>query len=142
MFRSPYWLTSLPVDFLTGKNLGSFTEAKNEFLEIIEKRREAISIEWCDYSYRTNLMRKGWTIGNFRYFHALESPKDLYNLFLDHIQPRYASSHREDSDFMRIVSEYWTTGTESVISTKLKDKEAYAKRLRECFETSSGSDSE
>lgn len=43
---------------------------------------------------------------------------------------------------MRIVSEYWTTDTESVISTKLKDKEAYEKRLRECFETSSGSDSE
>lgn len=40
MFRSPYWLTSLPVDFLTGKNLGSFTEAKDEFLKIFEKEEK------------------------------------------------------------------------------------------------------
>ena len=141
MLRPPYWLTSLPVDFLTGKNLDSFSEAKDEFLEIFEEEEKLFPLNG-DYSYRTNLMRKGWTIGNFWYFHALESPKGLYNLFLDHVQPRYTSSHREDSDFMRIVSEYWTTGTQSVISTKLKDKEAYEKKLRQCFETSSWSDSE
>lgn len=96
MFRPPYQLTSSPVDFLTDKSLDSFTEAEDEFLEIFEEEEKSFPLNG-DYSYRTTLMRKGWTVGNFWYFHALESPKGLYNLFLDHIQPRYASSHREGS---------------------------------------------
>jgi hypothetical protein len=56
--------------------------------------------------YRTNIMRKGWKIGNFWYFQALDSPKGLYNIFRDHIQPTFAPSHNVDLDFPRIVSEY------------------------------------
>lgn len=139
MFRPPYWLTDSPVDLLTGKNLDSFSKTKDEFLGIFEEEEKLFPLDG-DCSYRTNIMKRGWTIGNFWYFHALESPKGLYNLFLDHIQPRYAPSHRNNSDFMQIVSEYWATGTKNAISTKLEDKEAYEKKLRESFGMNSDSD--
>lgn len=89
MFRPPYWLTGSPVDLLTGENVDSFTKAKDEFLRIFEKKEKLFPLT-DDCSYRTNIMKRGWTIGNFWYLHALESPRGLYNLFLDHIQPRYA----------------------------------------------------
>lgn len=40
-----------------------------------------------DVSYRTRIMRRGWTTGNFWYFYALDNPKGLYHIFLQHIQP-------------------------------------------------------
>lgn len=74
--------------------------------------------------YRTNIMRTGWKIGNFWYFQALDSPKGIYNLFLQHIQPRFAASHN-GTVFDRIVAPYWATDVDEVIVTKVKDMEVY-----------------
>lgn len=79
-------------------------------------------------------MRSGWKTGNFWYFQALDSPKGLYNIFRDHIQPIFAPSHDGDSDFPRIVSEYWTAGVPDIITTKLQDKAVYERKLRQTFE--------
>lgn len=44
------------------------------------------------------------------------------------------SAHRVSSEFSRIVSDYWAVDTETIISTKLQDKEEYEKVLRQRFE--------
>ena len=137
--RPPYWLTSCPADDLVGQRLDSFSEAYHEFMEIFEEEEKSFPMMNGVASYRTNIMRRGWEIGNFWYFQALDSPKGLYNIFRDHIQPIFAPSHNVDSDFPRIVSEYWTADVTEVISTKLQDKEIYEEMLRQNFEDASNS---
>lgn len=90
-------------------------------------------------SYRTDIIRAGWKIGNFWYFEALNSPKGLYNIFRSHIQLIFASSHNVDPEFPRILSEYWTEDVEEFINAKLQDKEVYEKKLRLTFEDASKS---
>lgn len=137
--RPPYWLTSLSADDIVGKHLDTFNKAHHEFMEIFEEEEKSFPL-WNGAvvgSYRANMLRKGWEIGNFWYFQALDSPKGLYNIFRDHIQPTFAPSHNVDSHFPRIVSEYWTVDANEVISTKLQDKEIYEKTLRQNFEDAS-----
>ncbi|KAJ6151646.1 hypothetical protein N7470_007243 [Penicillium chermesinum] len=87
----------------------------------LHQRNIFVDNEW---HIRTNIMRKGWQVGSFWFFQALDSPKGLFNIFRDHIQPRFAPSQSADpSDFSRIVTEYWAVDTKDVIEGKLKDKE-------------------
>lgn len=137
--RPPYWLTGRPADDLIGEHLDTFSKAHHEFMEIFEKEEKSLPPMNGVCSYRTNIMRKGWKIGNFWYFQALDSPKGLFNIFRDHIQPIFASSHNADSDFSRIVSEYWAVNGEEVIAAKLRDKEMYEKMLRQHFGDASNS---
>jgi len=135
--RPPYWLTGRPADDLVGQYLDTFSEAHREFMEIFEEEEKSFAPRNGIVSYRTNIMRKGWKIGNFLYFQALDSPKGLYNIFRDHIQPIFASSHNVDPDFPRIVSEYWAVDVKEIISAKLHDKDMYEKMLRHTFEDAS-----
>jgi hypothetical protein len=41
-------------------------------------------------------MRKGWKVENFSYIQALDSSKGLFNIFRDHIQPKFAPSQSAD----------------------------------------------
>lgn len=83
-------------------------------------------------------MRKGWRVGDFWYFQALDSPKGLFNILRDHKQPRFAESQSADpSDISRNVSEYWAVGTKDVIVGKLRNKEVYEKELRLCCQDGS-----
>ena len=133
----PYWLTSRPVDALLGEHLDAFSKAHHEFMEVFEKEEKSLPHMNGNSSYRTDIIRTGWKIGNFWYFEALNSPKGLYNIFRGHIQPRFASSHNVDPEFPRILSEYWTEDSEGFINAKVRDKEAYEKKLRWTFEDAS-----
>jgi hypothetical protein len=133
MQHPPCWLTGRAVDELQkGEHLEAFTHLHKEFLDAFEKEERLLSPTKHSALYRTNIMRTGWKIGNFWYFHALQSPKGIYNLFLQHIQPRFAPSHNE-SVFDRIVAPYWATDTDEVIASKIKDIEVYNDQLRKAF---------
>lgn len=127
-------MTGRSADNILGEYLDKFSEAHNKFIRVFEEeKRYPPLFDVC--SYRTNIMRKGWTIGNFWYFQALNSPKGLFNIFRDHIQPKFAESQSADpSDFSRIVSEYWAVDTQDVIADMLKDKESYERELRRRFD--------
>ena len=79
-------------------------------------------------------MRNGWRVGNFWYFHALDSPKGLFNLFSQHIYPLFASPCQSKDNFVRVVSDFWAPDVERVLAAKLHDKEEYEKWLRQRFE--------
>ena len=79
-------------------------------------------------------MRNGWQVGRFWYFHALDTPKGLFNLFSQHIYPLFASSSQSKDDFARVVSDFWAPDVETVLAAKLQGKEEYEKTLRQRFE--------
>lgn len=79
-------------------------------------------------------MRNGWLAGKFWYFHALDSPKGLFNLFYQHIYPLFVPSRHAISDFSRIVSDFWAPDVEGVIVAKLRDKEKYDQSLCQRFD--------
>ena len=70
-------------------------------------------------------------IGNFWYFHALKSPKGLYNIFVQHIQPIFEL--QQDIKFAEIVSAYWAPNAREVVAAKLEDKKRYEQQLRQLF---------
>ncbi|PGH15261.1 hypothetical protein AJ80_05614 [Polytolypa hystricis UAMH7299] len=86
-----------PADDLVSQHLDSFSEAHHEFMEIFEEEEKSIPPMNGVASYRTNIMRMGWEIGIFWHFQALDSLKELYNIFRDHIQPIFAPSHNMNS---------------------------------------------
>ncbi|RAQ50884.1 hypothetical protein AFGD_003432 [Aspergillus flavus] len=132
--RPPLWLTGRSIDDLTGENLEAFKQVYEEFLDVFEEEERLLPSIDNTHSYRTDLMRRAWQTGSFWYFHSLDSPKGLFNLFHQHIHPIFVSAHRVSSEFSRIVSDYWAVDTETIISTKLQDKEEYEKVLRQRFE--------
>ncbi|KAJ5570569.1 uncharacterized protein N7459_009999, partial [Penicillium hispanicum] len=136
--RPPYWLTGRTADNILGEHLETFSKEHDQFTKVFEEEEMRLPPLFNSNSYRTNIMRNGWKIGNFWYFQALDSLKGLFNIFCDHIQPRFAASHSADpSEFSRIVSQYWAVDTEDVIVEKLKDKKMYEKELRLRFQNSS-----
>ncbi|KAJ5515609.1 hypothetical protein N7527_007169 [Penicillium freii] len=129
----PYWLTGCSVDELTGEHLETFSEAYEEFVGVFEEEKQFSPIN-NDHSYRTNLMRNGWQIGNFWYFHALDSPKGLFNLFSQHICPLFGPSSQSKDDFARVVSNFWAPDVGKVLAAKLRDKEEYERSRCQRFE--------
>ncbi|PTU19992.1 hypothetical protein P175DRAFT_0509952 [Aspergillus ochraceoroseus IBT 24754] len=135
MLHPPYWLTSRGVDQLyKGGHLDAFSEIHAEFMNVFEEEEQARSRVWGKAIGLTSIMRKGWEMGNFWYFHALETPKGLYNIFLEHIQPRF--SKLDDAgmvEFERTISPYWAPDIQKFLDDKMKDKEIYEGHLRAAF---------
>ncbi|KAJ5131329.1 uncharacterized protein N7515_007368 [Penicillium bovifimosum] len=132
--RPPYWLTGHTIDCLLDECLATFSKEHDKFMEVFEQEEKQFPPLFNTCAFRTNF-RKGWKVGNFWFFHALDSTKGLFNLFQDHIQPKFAPSQVDHpSDFSRIVSEYWAVDTKNVMEQKLKDKEAYENELRLRFQ--------
>lgn len=86
-------------------------------------------------TYRTYIIRKGWEIGNFWYYHALRSPNGLFNLFQQHVQPIVEDSLKIHSrNFAQTVFPYWAARARQIVAAKLKDKEKYDAQLTKLFE--------
>ncbi|RAH47954.1 uncharacterized protein BO95DRAFT_512836 [Aspergillus brunneoviolaceus CBS 621.78] len=133
--RPPYWLTGRHVDDILGEHLDTFSEAHGKFVDIFQEEEKRYPPLFNVSAYRTNAMRRGWGVGNFWYFHALDSAKGLFNIFRDHIQPRFSASQSADpTGFSSIVSEYWSVDTKALIGEKLKAKERYENELRLRFQ--------
>ncbi len=131
----PYWLTGQAVDELQGgERLEAFTVLHEGFLHAFEKEEKLMSLNRHSGLNHTNIMRTGWKIGKLWYFHALDSPKGIYNLLLQHIQPRFAQPHN-DTELNRIVAPYWAPNADQVIALKIKDNEVYTDELRKAFGT-------
>lgn len=136
MLHPPYWLTSRGVDQLTkGEHLEAYSTIHGEFVDAFEKEEGLLPPLNGEASYRTRIMRRGWTVGNFWYFHALDSPKGLYNIFLKHIQPMFKELDDDGmTDFEKTLTPYWSVDASKTIAAKIKDKEVYDDQLRKAFE--------
>ncbi|CAG8224617.1 unnamed protein product [Penicillium salamii] len=135
--RPPYWLTGRSVDEITGEHLEEFRNAYEEFVDVFEEEEKHFPPINNVCSYRSNLMRNGLQVGNFWYFHALDSPKGCFNLFQKHMYPMFTSSPQVPSEFSRVVSDFWAPNAEELILAKLRDKEQYDKSLCQLFDDAS-----
>lgn len=79
--RPPLWLTGRSMNDLTGENLEAFKQVYEEFLDVFEEEERLLPSIDNTHSYRTDLMRRAWQTGGFWYFHSLDSPRGLFNLF-------------------------------------------------------------
>ncbi|KAG4433685.1 hypothetical protein IFR05_010824 [Cadophora sp. M221] len=137
MLHPPSWLTSRGVDQLAqGKHLEAYSSIHGEFVDAFENQERMFPRGNGDELYRTRIMRRGWTTGNFWYFHALDNPKGLYNIFLQHIQPMFTVLDDTGmADIERTLAPYWSIDEHKIIAAKLKDKEVYDEQLRRAFES-------
>lgn len=134
MVTPPYWITNRAVDEIYDDELPRFETAFKEFMDIFEQEEKSSPSTYGCATYRTDIMRKGWKIGNFWYFEALQSPKGLFNLFRHNIQPMF-NPHRDNIDGSTdIVSPYWALDAREVVATKLEDEKKYEQELQELFE--------
>ncbi|RHZ69166.1 hypothetical protein CDV55_106186 [Aspergillus turcosus] len=131
MLRPPYWLTGRGIDQITDEHLEAYRARHEEFMAIWEEEERAYgSAVPC-----ADLMRAGWTSGNFWYFSAVNCFKGLYNVFLQHIQPLYGASASKDwKDFERVVAPYWVPGTPEFIREKVREREQYLQQLHQLFQ--------
>ena len=133
MQHPPHWLTDRNVDQLTGEHLAAFNEIREEFMDVFE-REVKLSPRSDQYaSLRTHTMKRGWETGKFFYFHALNSIVGLFNLFWQHIQPRFAPLHSADEVFDRICAPYWESEADKFVSTKLEERKNYESQLQCAF---------
>ncbi|KAE8146929.1 hypothetical protein BDV25DRAFT_161499 [Aspergillus avenaceus] len=135
MLHPPYWLTNRGVDQLAkGEHLEAFSDMHNEFMTVLEEEESSILQRKGRAFSLSLIMRRGWKIGNFWYFHALDNPKGLFNIFLDHLQPKFATLDDFGmAEFERTVAPYWSADVSEFLSAKVKEKEVYDKQLREAF---------
>ncbi|KAH9877881.1 hypothetical protein J1614_003098 [Plenodomus biglobosus] len=130
MLHPPYWLGGTSIDRLVGKELEAFRSVHAEFMTAFEREERSLG---KDDILHTRIMRKGWEIGNFWYFSALDCLNGLYSLYMSHIQRIFAPIEDSGPEFDRTISAYWGPETTEFIAEKVKDKEAYSNRLREQF---------
>ncbi|PVH73310.1 hypothetical protein DL98DRAFT_552741 [Cadophora sp. DSE1049] len=112
------FITNHGVDELKGEELQKFENVCEEFMDIFEEEEKSFPFVYGSAICRADIMRKGWKMGNFWYFYALKSPKRLYNLFVQHIQPIFKV--QRDIKFAQI----------EVVAAKLEDKKKYKQQLR------------
>ena len=137
MLHPPCWLTGRGVDQLAkGEHLEAYSSVHREFVDAFENEERLFPPVNSDVSYRARIMRRGWTTGHFWYFYALDNPKGLYNIFLQHIQPMFAElDDRGMIEFERSLAPYWSVDALNLVAAKIKDKEAYDDQLRRAFES-------
>ncbi|PLB43859.1 hypothetical protein P170DRAFT_369672, partial [Aspergillus steynii IBT 23096] len=135
MLHPPYWLTSRGVDQLEkGEHFDAFSNMHSEFMEIFAEEEKLLSKKEDRPFILTEIIKRGLGNGSFWYFHALDNPKGLYNIFLDHIQPIFARLDDAEVDsFERMVAPYWSADMQDFLADKLKDQEEYQNKLREAF---------
>ncbi len=137
MQSPPYWLTSRNVDQLEDEHLSVYDDVRKEFMEAFENeekiQQSKLSVGEKDRLLRTRTMRRVWETGAFFYFHALENTTGLFNLFLQHIWPKFPSSTAARLGFDEALSPFWGPGADTVTAMKSKDKEDYEARLRALF---------
>ncbi|TPX21579.1 hypothetical protein DIZ76_015538 [Coccidioides immitis] len=134
MLHPPHWLTSQCIDTLQDERLDEYINVHKEFMSVFESEERALV---QGNTPITHTMWKGWKIGNFWYFSALNWPKGLCNLFFEQIQPMFARcSDKACTDFEEVVTSYWAADAAKLIDSKLKEKESYGEKLRELFANS------
>ncbi|KAH0837219.1 hypothetical protein FOPE_04793 [Fonsecaea pedrosoi] len=126
MLRPPLWLTGQAIDRLGDEKLADLKLTLDEFFSILEEEEQQ-SLHPCSISV-ANTFRENWATGRIWYFRALDSLTGLYGVFLNHIEPMFASN------ITNTPARYWHPDAEKVIRRRVEDKLEYDQRLRQAFE--------
>ena len=136
MQTPPHWLTGRGIDELEGENFTAYNGVREEFMQAfeIEESLQRGTAWGRDKMLRTRAMKKTWETGAFFYFLALDSPTGLFNLFLQHLWPKFPSSAAAAESFDEGLSPFWSFDADEITATKVKDREEYEASLRALYE--------
>lgn len=144
MVHPPHWITNRAVDQLKdAAEYNLFEAAHGEFLDALETEERSIrsdSGKETDVPFLSQIMREGWRTGKFWYHYALDNPKGLLNLFLQHMQPRYGKLDNSELMAFEKSSLYWSVGSQQLLDQKIQDKKAYDQQLHDAFTKQSDAD--
>lgn len=127
----PFWLSGHAVDQLEGEKKKEFDDMCLEFLEIFEREDSQHSRPGSGFC--TRVMRSALKKNTHWFWASLNQPRATYNLFLDHLQPRFAPTHLEEEksiQFQRILAPYWTEDSDKFIDQKVLDRQDYLDQLK------------
>ena len=131
MIHPPFWLSDQSISTLDKETYGTL---HREFTEILKEEEEkAIAAGRKSAIQLYSLLRKGWERGAFWCTLAIHTPMSLFDLFYDHMQPKFSENHKDEKQFWLITMPYYGFGTRAFLDEKIKDKEEYDKSLREEF---------
>ncbi|KAL8797996.1 MAG: hypothetical protein Q9182_007044 [Xanthomendoza sp. 2 TL-2023] len=127
MQTPPFWLTGRGIDQLEDEHLAEYEQVLQEFMEAFQY--EEMLQDPNNATSRTEILRSVWQTGAFFYFTALDSPTGLFNVWSQHIKPRFSSIQANMP-----LSQYFSSDAESIVAIKLKDRDEYDKKLKALFE--------
>ncbi|KIW62832.1 hypothetical protein PV04_10962 [Phialophora macrospora] len=130
MLRPPLWLTGQAIDGLVDEKLADLKLALDEFYSTLEAvEQQSLRHWWRPGSLSVaNTFRENWSTGRIWYFRALDSLTGLYGVFLNHIEPIFAS------DIKNTAARYWYPDAGNVVRRRVADKVEYDLQLRQAFE--------
>ena len=136
MMLPPVWLTGRKVDELPkGDLLDNYKKMLDEFFDCFEIE-EKLYFSTGSKILGIHTIKESWNSGRFWYFHALDNPKVIQNLFFQHIKPKLEGSETyiEQTEFIEVLYRLWGHDASNVIDSKTRELEAYRARIRHKFE--------
>lgn len=128
MINAPYWISGHALDDIV-LHMEESSASHAEFLGHFEREEMAL----YNSAERSEGLRARWETESPWYFRALdESPGVLCDLFIDHIQPKFARFN-SNRDFNSSMAPFWDYGTARFVQAKLEKQEEYFGRLRRIF---------
>ncbi|EEP76403.1 predicted protein [Uncinocarpus reesii 1704] len=130
----PFWLTNRYPLELCGPEVDRFKLCYDEFMDIFEEEEEITPLYYkgrCHY--RAPAMRTALDSGRFFYYHALQIPLGIHDIFRDQLEPKYDEAPRDA--IITGVSTFWAPKMKSVVASKIRDFKDYQGRVRRVFES-------
>ncbi|PGH01311.1 hypothetical protein AJ79_07948 [Helicocarpus griseus UAMH5409] len=131
-FYPPFWLTGKSIDEITESDYEQFKVHYNKFTRIFEEEDMKTPLYHKGKCHsRTNTMASAFSDGRYWYLKALQTPKGLFNIFRDHLQPRYDTVSKEI--LLETVSTFLAPDMTSFVNSKLEGHAQYRQQVREIF---------
>ena len=131
MVLPPIWLIGKRVDEMPkGNILCAYNLILREFFTCFEEEEKRQASHQAVSLLSARLMKDCWSNGKVWFFHALDNPKVLANLFHQHIRQEFLSSCNIKMDFCtRAWLELYSRDAYQLINELLADRETYKMRL-------------
>ncbi|KAK2798474.1 hypothetical protein FQN50_008834 [Emmonsiellopsis sp. PD_5] len=131
MLHPPHWLTGENVDMdSTAAEL--FAPIHQEFTGALEQEEKRFHGD--NTTSLSEIMNRGWETKMFWFSLALMTPTGPSQIFYNHIRQKIVGDDVDRVAFLTIMKHMWTQDMKAFIAKKLKDKDAYERKLQEEFD--------
>ncbi|KAL4891609.1 hypothetical protein BDV59DRAFT_194291 [Aspergillus ambiguus] len=126
------WACSLPLENLLVPYWLTGERRYRQFTDAIRKEETDSPLYYKNTVYSLALtMDRAWDQRHYWYLNALETPKSLFNIFEDHLQPFYEEP--PEKNLHAAVSPFWVSEMRSFIGSRLNDLAQYVQEVRDIF---------
>ncbi|KAI2089772.1 hypothetical protein LOZ36_001679 [Ophidiomyces ophidiicola] len=130
--QPPQWLLTMKavVDAVQDKYLEEFKERFESFAKIFEEE-EKNTTSTQTFCSQADIIKRSLKTGGFWYWHALQNPWAMFNIFRKHILPLYDAV---PNDMLReAVSPFWEPRMRSFVYQKTEQYARYCEEVQKIF---------